>query len=394
MAASARSLLCAVLAMAAVALAQTVSPSNDTSLAPGTTLNRREIVVSVVNRMGAQTPAAWLIPLTGAARTALSGRAQLSGFLHLINDTATDVSDTDISIVPCDGNDAESLIDHTLAANPGPIILMSQQSYYCQYNAANTVNEHPFVYSTAGSGNATELLSKLDPFTQMFTASISRLAVINDTDDDGGAGADRDSSPLGPSPSTAVAMIILYSITGIITALFLVIIVTGAVRAHRHPERYGPTRDAAGRPRQSRARGIARAMLDTIPIVKFGERDADASKPVDVELGSGQSSVRANQTPSRPGSAGGRRSVNGDDDHGTFAQGSQSGTSSGAAVAGSAAAAPEPGSGGEENNPGCTICTDDFEKGQDIRVLPCDHKFHPACIDPWLLNVSGTCPLW
>ena len=65
-------------------------------------------------------------------------------------------------------------------------------------------------------------------------------------------------------------MIILYSITGIITALFLGIIITGAVRAHRHPERYGPRR-VAGRIRQSRARGIARAMLETIPIVKFGD---------------------------------------------------------------------------------------------------------------------------
>jgi hypothetical protein len=26
--------------------------------------------------------------------------------------------------------------------------------------------------------------------------------------------------------------------------------------------------------------------------------------------------------------------------------------------------------------------------------LPCKHQFHPACIDPWLINVSGTCPLW
>ncbi|KAI7312747.1 hypothetical protein KC315_g11902, partial [Hortaea werneckii] len=45
------------------------------------------------------------------------------------------------------------------------------------------------------------------------------------------------------------------------------------------------------------------------------------------------------------------------------------------------------------DNQGCSICTDDFEIGQDQRVLPCNHRFHPACIDPWLLNVSGTCPL-
>ena len=47
-----------------------------------------------------------------------------------------------------------------------------------------------------------------------------------------------------------------------------------------------------------------------------------------------------------------------------------------------------------ENGLACSVCTDDFTKGQDVRVLPCNHKFHPECIDPWLLNVSGTCPLW
>lgn len=189
-------------------------------------------------------------------------------------------------------------------------------------------------------------------------------------------------APGGPSPSTAVAMIILYSITGVITALFLIIIVTGAIRAHRHPERYGP-RNALGRPRQSRARGLARAMLETLPIVKFGE---DEPKPNDVEL--------ANATT-------------------TEAKAKTVRDSTISEAEGATSVSVEPtkeiitGEGSEAQNPdevvvaavpdealGCSICTDDFEKGQDVRVLPCNHHFHPACIDPWLLNVSGTCPLW
>ena len=43
---------------------------------------------------------------------------------------------------------------------------------------------------------------------------------------------------------------------------------------------------------------------------------------------------------------------------------------------------------------GCAICEEEFLCGQDVRVLPCNHDFHPDCVDPWLLNASGTCPLW
>jgi hypothetical protein len=198
-------------------------------------------------------------------------------------------------------------------------------------------------------------------------------------------------------------MIILYSITGIITALFLVIIITGAVRAHRHPDRYGP-RDVLGRPRQSRARGLGRAILDTIPIVKFGERE-QPSKPTDVELGSTSSARDASDNANT-------NSPNPD----AVAQTTQPGTEPTSAAPGPEApqdivadadeqsgiapaqplaaivAAQE--SAGDDDHLGCSICTEDFEKGQDIRVLPCDHKFHPECVDPWLLNVSGTCPLW
>ncbi|KAM6536429.1 hypothetical protein FALCPG4_002434 [Fusarium falciforme] len=42
----------------------------------------------------------------------------------------------------------------------------------------------------------------------------------------------------------------------------------------------------------------------------------------------------------------------------------------------------------------CSICTEDFGRGVEFRPLPCGHRFHPACIDPWLLQRSLTCPLW
>ncbi len=212
------------------------------------------------------------------------------------------------------------------------------------------------------------------------------------------------SNPLGPSPSTAVAMIILYSITGIITALFLVIIITGAIRAHRHPERYGP-RDVLGRPRQSRARGLGRAILDTLPIVKFGEKDP--AKTADVELGSTAETRDVNEADHAAQASQGlsegepieTTSASATDVTQTSREAAQ--TSLDELQEGIAPAqAPVVTSAVGENNTfheenlGCSICTEDFEKGQDLRVLPCDHKFHPECVDPWLLNVSGTCPLW
>ena len=46
----------------------------------------------------------------------------------------------------------------------------------------------------------------------------------------------------------------------------------------------------------------------------------------------------------------------------------------------------------EEQRDSCSICFEELQKRQRVRVLPCEHMFHIACIDPWLIRTAN-CPL-
>ncbi|XP_027083188.1 uncharacterized protein [Coffea arabica] len=41
----------------------------------------------------------------------------------------------------------------------------------------------------------------------------------------------------------------------------------------------------------------------------------------------------------------------------------------------------------------CYICLVEYEEGDSVRVLPCRHEYHKACIDKWLKEIHRVCPL-
>jgi Ring finger domain len=275
-------------------------------------------------------------------------------------------------------------------------------------------------------------------------------------------------------------MIILYAITGCVTLMFLVVILSGAIRAIRNPERYGPRAAnphlPGGRPAQSRTAGLTRAILDTFPVVKFGGGAGGGGGG-----GSGDTRTRTSMEPSRDKPDEDRdlemarvnaRGVAEDGvvastdrlDNGAsgsvppygidvaddekekmpgmetdedkvdvinvpvqvpFESKRASGSSSIQFNAPDTAAVTAPSSplvdhtlaGGPspplptptasttassnidpltvDDQLVCPICVEEWQDGDDLRVLPCDsrHRFHRECIDPWLLNVSSLCPL-
>jgi hypothetical protein len=353
-----------------------------------------------------------LIPLTRQG-----AQQSIEGNLYRTNgSTVGNISDGEIAYISCNPADypgfvdAQGILSQAYGngnANISGVILYSTVTDYCDYDDDNGNMQDFPVLSMTNKTDSAAVLDQIDNLAVHMKYFVQVQGRGNGNSNGGNGNNYQQQNPLGPSPSTAVAMIILYSITGIITALFLVIILTGAIRAHRHPERYGP-RNVLGRPRQSRAKGLGRAILDTIPIIKFGEKEP--AKPTDVELGSTSEARTIDGTDNTTAAAAVPATT-----ATTATEASKTDTAApttettrevpptpavteqpegiSAAIAPTATVGVGATEASNEDTLGCTICTEDFEKGQDIRVLPCDHKFHPECVDPWLLNVSGTCPL-
>ena len=202
------------------------------------------------------------------------------------------------------------------------------------------------------------------------------------------------------------------------------------IRAVRHPERYRAAAGSGDGNGPGRGGVLTRAILDTFPLIKFGapraetETQMEATKDQDLEAYGNRPSpmletrdiqndvpatssegpealhtatvadvVGVENDAARPHS----RRAQDDNDDAELADlpparpraGPSTSTATRSAVS---AADPLPESIGRET---CPICIVDFEEGEDVRVLPCEgkHVFHQACVDPWLLELSSSCPI-
>ncbi|KAK2784497.1 hypothetical protein FQN53_008488 [Emmonsiellopsis sp. PD_33] len=394
-----------------------------------------------------------LAPLTFALKMKYKQKMDLENFRitgKIVNIDANNVSalnGDNIAYISCDESAYPGNLkaDDTLSSAiskphaPAAIILYSTKLDHCSYNdeeADPPLPAYHNVFTTLSTKPARQILSQLESSNASDPSQstiVPDMRAISAKEEDVGGQKNNGSSILSNSPedtlppaidskpTTSIAMIILYSITGIITALFLSVIVTGAIRAHLHPERYGP-RNAVGRPRQSRAKGLARAMLETIPIVKFGDSSDAVTAPAKVDVEMASNDGDGEHGAGRKGSTSAANGVKAPEAAHTARSGSTSAAPpTTTTVAGKAEDSRVQATGGvaavsgqddepigpatndprstspdqqqEQGSLGCPICTDDFIKGQDVRLLPCQHKFHPECVDPWLINVSGTCPL-
>lgn len=356
------------------ALAQSVQPSNS-STDIGSYVSSPRFWVNATG-----LPTLRIAPLGWYAQISQSNflSVQLTGRLVLITPPNANTFLTDaFDYLSCDPEDYPGNIDASATfarlvqsnQNNG-IILYSRTSDHCNVSTLQGISLANGVFTTTSAIDAGHAVTALQ------AKGDNGISVTVNPDPssyrNGGNGPPNMNTPGG---TTAIAMIVLYTITGLITALFVVIIVTGAVRAHRHPERYGP-HPMSGGPRQSRAKGIGRAMLETLPLVRFGDR-AQQPKPFDperdIEMNTGQVAGRSSTTITEDASIAvpvATMHTSASNTDVTNADGTD-----------------------DSGNLGCSICTEDFTQGEEVRVLPCNHKFHPDCVDPWLLNVSGTCPL-
>jgi hypothetical protein len=226
-----------------------------------------------------------------------------------------------------------TLLNKVLDSEPNAIVLYTTSGNWCWLEGSSVIGK---IFTTVNASDAQRSISYLEEAIKLSTSvQVSITGNLGSLDQPGGGDK---------------VLVVVSSIGGSVFALFVLTTLAGAIRAYRHPERYGPRDGQDGHSSQTRIQGLTRAVLDTFPVVKFAHKGASMTTSTDLEV--------------QP------REARKDSTRGLVALPAES----------------EP--------PACSICTENFAAEEDVRILPCKHEFHRSCIDPWLVKQSTKCPLW
>ncbi|KAK9324968.1 hypothetical protein V1517DRAFT_315622 [Lipomyces orientalis] len=426
--------------------ALTIAASNATS----DHTNAFQISVEAGSPSVSMTVTAIINPLTRDASRTDTSNVTYQGTLQTYRANSSVALSGSIAYISCDDSSVSLAVIQAAEQEPACILLYSTLAQTCDFTRSYQLynGELGAVFSTLSASVGRQLLSaiKNNPDSLLASVVVNETRIFDSVESQTSTSVEvamatttfaatetsqiattatstglvfTTATPAPPSSSpgqntqssghtTAVAMIILYSVTGLVSGFFLLVIILGAIRAHRHPERYQVTTNRDGTVhRTNRARGLAKAVLDSIPLVRVPEhrhhhRHSDETvertedgndniKMVELDPSSGREvsqadreiqpkveedsqkvgdTARINVDPAAEPTEG-RMSFDGDSNSSTVS------TPSALMIL----------------TDGCPICFEAFLPGQDLRVLPCHHGFHAACVDPWLLNSSSQCPL-
>ena len=286
----------------------------------------------------------------------------------------------DIALISCDDEEeAMDLVVQSASQSSDCILLYSLKSTACNLTSANKIytSQLGFVMTFLSTTVAESVISNIEAGEYGDFTGVAQAMTITTA----ASGSSDSSSGTGKPQRSTLAMAILYSVTGVVAFLFLFVIISGAIRVHTHPERYGLQRsggdsndnDNAQYTNMHRAKGIARAVLDSIPLVTVRVRPKESKESIETLELEPQSNAQTSRNVEP-------KSETVIEETPISISPTHISTNTPLVI-------------DDDDDSMCPICFEKFEDGQILRILPCKHQFHALCVDPWLLNSSTHCPM-